>query len=74
VSRKPLNLAGTPNLRDLLVEAARLGCGIENNPRTGEVRVTVPGAANRLNINSRRKDGGRAIIVALRRLQQEHRA
>lgn len=64
---KPLNLSGIPNRKDLLREAERLGCTIEY-VIGGEVRVTGP-YGTRLNLNNRRKDGNRALIIMLRDLQ-----
>lgn len=68
--KRPLDLSGTPNLRDLMTEASRLGCDVSPRYGTGEVRVIAP-SGERLNLNSRRKDGTRAIIRVLRRLQQQ---
>jgi hypothetical protein len=68
--KRPLDLSGTPNLRDLMTEATRLGCDVSHRHRTGELRVIAP-SGERVNLNSRRKDGARAIIRVLRRLQQQ---
>lgn len=65
---KRLDLSGIPNRKDLLKEALRLGCTVETVERKGEVRVTGP-FGTRINLNNRRKDGNRALIVMLRHLQ-----
>lgn len=64
---KRLGLDGIPNRKDLLREARRLGCMVETL-NGGECRVTAPDG-ERVNINNRRKDGNRALIAMLRRLQ-----
>jgi hypothetical protein len=42
MSRRPLNLAGMPNLDQLLAEAERQQLEVEKVNRTGEVRITAP--------------------------------
>jgi len=67
---KPLNLDGVPSLDALLREAERLGCVVTIRRRTGEVRVQHPDLPDRVNANSRRKDGSRVLIKMLRHLQE----
>lgn len=72
MSKKRLDLSGTPNLRDLLVEARRLGLVVGTVPRTGEVRVVAPWG-RMVTLNNRRKDGARALIVLLREAQRREK-
>jgi hypothetical protein len=74
MSHKPLNLTGMPSRKDLIDEALRLGCRVVDLPSTGEAAVILPDGS-RVRFNNRRKDGTKALLTPLRRLQQaEHAA
>lgn len=68
---KRLELSGNPNLRDLLREARRLGCHVEPVRRTGETDVQAPDGGPPVRVNVRRKDGSKALVGLLRRVQAE---
>jgi hypothetical protein len=68
---KPLDLSGNPNLDKLIKEAERLGCTVSIPRRSGEVRIAHAYYHKHININSRRKDGARALVVMLRNLQSQ---
>lgn len=59
------------NRRDALVVAKELGCHVKRVRRTGELRISHPNLMKPIRINSRRKDTGRILTVALRRLAQQ---
>jgi hypothetical protein len=71
MARKPLDLSGNPNLRDLLSEAHRQGLEVYIAKRTGEVKVRAEWA--HVTCNNRRKDGARALVVLLREGQRRER-
>jgi hypothetical protein len=69
---KPLDLSGNPNLDKLIKEAERLGCTVSIPRRSGEFRIAHARLPKPVNINSRRKDGARALVVMLRHLQNQN--
>jgi hypothetical protein len=57
------------NLRDALRAARDLGCSIRSVNRTGEIIVSHPSCAQRIVVNSRRKDAPRALTAFLMAVQ-----
>ena len=67
---RQVTLVSGMNRRGALGVAKNLGCCIERVRRTGELRVSHPDLPRPIRINSRRKDTGRILTVALRQLAQ----
>lgn len=65
------NLDGNPNLKDALRVALALGCTVAPRRRTGEVVVFHPDWARVVVMNNRRKSTPRALMVPLRKLNEE---
>lgn len=66
---KRVRLDGVPNRKVLLRAAEKLGCKVTAG-NGGEVRVESP-SGERVNLNNRRKDGTRALLLMLKRLANE---
>jgi hypothetical protein len=58
-------------LRDAIREAEGLGFTVSRLNRTGELAFAHPSLPKPLKVNSRRKDVGRILVVALRRVAKD---
>jgi hypothetical protein len=62
-----MQLAGNPNLADVVRIARQVGVSVEVRKGTGELRFAHP-SFGFIMVNGRRKDTPRSILVPLRRL------